>query len=75
VAELLVVHPLFLQAEVEHGESRVSGHLDRVPLALMKTGFPTNLLVNVEELREPVCKLRVGQSGVGLQQHQAFAPS
>ena len=58
VTEPLVVDPLFSEAEVEHGECRVSRHL----------------LVHIQELWQPVVELLVGEGGVGLQQHQALAP-
>ena len=58
MAEPLVVDPFLPQTEVEHREGGVSSHL----------------LVNIQELREPLVELLVGESGVGLQQHQAAAP-
>jgi len=56
VAEPLVVDPLLPQTEVEHREG----------------GVPRHLLVNVQELGQPLRELLVGESRVGLQQHEAI---
>ena len=53
VAELLVVDPLLLEAEVEHGEGRVSCHLtitNRVSTTHPFLNTVPHLLVNIEEL-------------------------